>query len=612
MKDEERIAKLKNIVDRLPDSPGCYQYLDESGQIIYVGKAKNLKRRVSSYFRTEVDRPKTRILVSKIQDIKYIVVKTDQEAFLLENSLIKKYSPKYNVLLKDGKTYPYICVTKEEYPRIFKTRRVNRKVAFYYGPFSHIGSMYAMLEIIHKLFKPRTCNLPITSEGVELGKYKSCLEWHIHKCCAPCIACQSHEDYMQNIIAAKEILNGNTRQISKAIYQKMTELASELRFEEAEEMKRKYLLIEDYRSKSEVVSNTITNVDVFSITNDKDVAYINFLHVTNGSINQAFTFEYKKKLDETEQELLQLGIIEIRNRYESKTNEIIVPFNLDMTLEGVEFTIPVKGDKKKLLELSLLNGRQYKLDRLKQSEKLNPEQKAVRLMKEIQDTLQLPSLPYWIECFDNSNISGTDAVAGLVVFKKLKPCKTDYRKFDIKSVEGPDDYASMREVVMRRYSRLKEEDIGFPNLIITDGGKGQMSVVKEVLTTLQLDIPVAGLAKDKHHKTSELLIGDGAVGMKPESELFRLMSRIQDEVHRFAITFHRDKRSKRQVHSELDDIKGIGEKTKSALLNKFKSVSQIRQLVLNSQPSYFNSLSEVIGASKAQIIIDYFNKTAEK
>lgn len=601
MKDEERIARLKTIVDRLPDSPGCYQYLDESGQIIYVGKAKNLKRRVSSYFRPEVDRLKTKILVSKIQDIKYIVVKTDQEAFLLENSLIKKYTPKYNVLLKDGKTYPYICVTKEEYPRIFKTRRVNRKSAYYYGPFSHLGSMYAMLDIIHKLFKPRTCNLPITREGVAGGKYKSCLEWHIHKCYAPCTARQSHEEYMQNILAAKEILKGNTHQISKAIYQKMTNLAAELRFEEAEEMKRKYLLIEDYRSRSEVVSNTITNVDVFSITNDKDIAYINFLHVTNGSINQAFTFEYKKKLDETEQELLQLGIIEIRNRYDSKTNEIIVPFGLDMTLDGVEFTVPVKGDKKKLLDLSLMNGRQYKLDRLKQSEKLNPEQKAVRLMKEIQDTLQLPSLPYWIECFDNSNISGTDAVAGLVVFKKLKPSKADYRKFDIKTVQGPDDYASMREVVMRRYSRLKEEGNGFPNLIITDGGKGQMGVVKEVLTALQLDIPVAGLAKDNRHRTSELLIGEGSVGMKVESELFKLMSRIQEEVHRFAITFHRDKRSKRQVHSELDDIKGIGEKTKSALLKKFKSVSQIKQTSLAD-------LTSVIGESKARIIIDYFNK----
>ena len=603
--DEQRLERLKTIVSRLPDSPGCYQYLDASGVVIYVGKAKNLKRRVSSYFRTEVDRYKTKVLVSKIQDIKYAVVKTDQEAFLLENSLIKKYNPRYNVLLKDGKTYPYICVTKEEYPRIFKTRRVNKKFAYYYGPFSHIGSMYAMLEIIHKLYKPRTCNLPMTHEGVSEGKYKSCLEWHIKNCKAPCIAKQSHEDYLQNIAEAKEILKGNTRQISREIYNRMMQFSAELRFEEAEEMKRRYLLIEDYCSKSEVVSNTINDVDVFSITNDEKIAYINFLHVANGSINQAFTFEYKKKLDESDQELLQLGIIEIRNRYESTTKEIIVPFDLDMELEGVAFTIPQRGDRKKLLELSLMNCKQYKFDRLKQSEKLNPEQKAVRLMKEIQENLKLTTMPYWIECFDNSNISGTDAVAGLVVFKKLKPSKADYRRFNIKTVVGSDDYASMHEVVERRYMRLKEEDNGFPNLIITDGGKGQMGIVKEVIDSLGLDIAIAGLAKDDKHRTNELLMftdeGIVSVGTKVGSELFKLLTRIQDEVHRYAITFHRDKRSKHQVHSELDDIKGVGEKTKATLLKTFRSVKQIKLASLEQ-------LIQSMGKSKAQVVYDFFHQ----
>lgn len=605
MDNDARLTKLKAIVSRLPDLPGCYQYLDETGKIIYVGKAKSLKKRVSSYFHSEVDRYKTKVLVSKIHDIKYAVVKTDQEAFLLENSLIKKYNPRYNVLLKDGKTYPYICVTKEEYPRIFKTRRVNKKFATYYGPFSHLGSMYAMLEIIHKLFKPRTCNMPMTREGVDNEKYKPCLEWHIKKCNAPCVSRQSHDEYMQNIAEAKEILKGNTRQISRLIYEKMMKMSAELRFEEAEELKRQYLLIEDYCSRSEVVSNTITNVDVFSITDDEKTAYINFLHVSNGSINQAFTFEYKKKLDETSLELLQLGIIEIRSRYNSTTKEIIVPFEMDMDLEGVEFTIPQRGDKKKLLELSLMNGKQYKFDRLKQSEKLNPEQKAVRLMKEIQENLKLPKMPYWIECFDNSNISGADAVAGLVVFKKLKPSKKDYRKFNIKTVEGPDDYASMREVVFRRYSRLIDEGSALPDLIITDGGKGQMGVVKEMITRLGLEIPVAGLAKNDKHRTNELLMFDGdeivSVGMKVDSELFKLFSKIQDEVHRFAITFHKDKRSKRQIHSELDDIKGIGSKTISALLKEFKSVKQIRQASLEQ-------LASVVGASKANIIFSSFKK----
>lgn len=605
MDNDARLTKLKAIVSRLPDLPGCYQYLDETGKIIYVGKAKSLKKRVSSYFHSEVDRYKTKVLVSKIHDIKYAVVKTDQEAFLLENSLIKKYNPRYNVLLKDGKTYPYICVTKEEYPRIFKTRRVNKKFATYYGPFSHLGSMYAMLEIIHKLFKPRTCNMPMTREGVDNEKYKPCLEWHIKKCNAPCVSRQSHDEYMQNIAEAKEILKGNTRQISRLIYEKMMKMSAELRFEEAEELKRQYLLIEDYCSRSEVVSNTITNVDVFSITDDEKTAYINFLHVSNGSINQAFTFEYKKKLDETSLELLQLGIIEIRSRYNSTTKEIIVPFEMDMDLEGVEFTIPQRGDKKKLLELSLMNGKQYKFDRLKQSEKLNPEQKAVRLMKEIQENLKLPKMPYWIECFDNSNISGADAVAGLVVFKKLKPSKKDYRKFNIKTVEGPDDYASMREVVFRRYSRLIDEGSALPDLIITDGGKGQMGVVKEMITRLGLEIPIAGLAKNDKHRTNELLIFDDneivSVGMKVDSELFKLFSKIQDEVHRFAITFHKDKRSRRQLHSELDDIKGIGSKTISALLKEFKSVKQIRQASLEQ-------LTSVIGASKANIIFSSFKK----
>lgn len=608
MDNEARLVKLRAIVNRLPDLPGCYQYLDETGKIIYVGKAKSLKKRVSSYFHSEVDRYKTKVLVSKIYDIKYAVVKTDQEAFLLENSLIKKYNPRYNVLLKDGKTYPYICVTKEEYPRIFKTRRVNKKFATYYGPFSHLGSMYAMLDIIHKLYKPRTCNTPMTCDGVRNEKYKPCLEWHIKKCNAPCIARQSHDDYMQNIAEAKEILKGNTRQISNLIYNKMMKMSAELRFEEAEELKRQYLQIEDYCSKSEVVSNTITDVDVFSITDDEKTAYINFLHVSNGSINQAFTFEYKKKLDETSLELLQLGIIEIRSRYNSTTKEIIVPFEMDMDLEGVEFTIPQRGDKKKLLELSLMNGKQYMFDRLKQSEKLNPEQKAVRLMKEIQENLKLPKMPYWIECFDNSNISGADAVAGLVVFKKLKPSKKDYRKFNIKTVEGPDDYASMREVVFRRYTRLIEEGSALPDLIITDGGKGQMGVVKEMIARLGLEIPIAGLAKNDKHRTNELLIFDGgeivSVGMKVDSELFRLFSKIQDEVHRFAITFHKDKRSKRQIHSELDDIKGIGDKTISALLKEFKSVKQIRQASLEQ-------LTSVIGASKANIIFTTINLNHE-
>ena len=606
--NEERLAKLKVIVDRLPESPGCYQYLDKEGKIIYVGKAKNLKRRVSSYFRAEVDRYKTKVLVSKIYDLKYVVVKTDQEAFLLENNLIKKYSPRYNVLLKDGKTYPSICVTNEPFPRIFKTRTINRKWGTYYGPFSHVGTMYAMLELIKKIYKPRTCHTLMTADGVKEGKYKSCLEWHIKKCKAPCTGQQTHEEYLKNIEEAKEILKGNTRQLSNNMYEEMMRLASEMKFEEAEELKRRYLLIEDYCSKSEVVSHTITNVDVFSVTDDEKMAFINYLHVTNGAINQAFTFEYKKKLDESAQELLEMGIIEIRERYKSQTKEIIVPFELDMELEGVVFTIPQRGDKKTLLDLSLMNGKQYKFDRLKQAEKLNPEQKATRLMKEIQADLKLEKMPYHIECFDNSNISGTDAVAGLVVFKKLKPSKKDYRKFNIKTVTGPDDYASMKEVVRRRYSRLIEENEHLPDLIITDGGRGQMEVVRQVVEDeLHVHIPIAGLAKDDRHRTNELLYGfpPVVIGMKQGSELFRLLTHIQDEVHRFAITFHRDKRSKRQIHSVLDDIPGVGQATKTLLLKKLKSVKQIREASLMN-------LQEIIGKSKGKIVYDYFHAEDEQ
>lgn len=603
-----RLEYLKSIVSSLPESPGCYQYLDDAGKVIYVGKAKNLHRRVASYFRPEVDREKTRVLVSKIMDIRYAVVKTEQEAFLLENSLIKKYTPRYNVLLKDGKTYPYICVTKEDYPRIMTTRRVNRRFATYYGPFSHLGSMYAMLDVIKKTCNPRRCNMQMTCEGVSQGRYKSCLEWHIHNCKAPCTAHQSHEEYMLCIDEAKEILRGNTREICRSAHNRMQALAEEMRFEEAEEMKQRYMLLDEYCSRSEVVSNTINHVDVFSIISDENAAFVNFLHVISGSITQALTFEYRKKLDESDLELLQMGIIEIRSQYGSATNEVIVPFDVEMQLDGVTFAIPQRGDRKKLLDLSLMNCRQYRFDRLKQAEKLNPEQKSVRLMKEIQSTLHLPQMPMWIECFDNSNISGSDAVAGLVVFRKLKPAKRDYRRFIIKTVSGPDDYASMHEVVERRYTRLKEEatDNGqganFPNLIITDGGKGQMGVVRDVLRELELQIPIAGLAKDNRHRTNELLIYDEtgsivSVGVKQDSELFHLLTRIQDEVHRYAISFHRNRRSRHQVHSHLDDIKGIGEKTKQLLLQKFHSVRQIKDADLET-------LEQVVGRHKAQLIID--------
>lgn len=603
--NEKRLARLKAIVSNLPDKPGSYQYYDESGTIIYVGKAKNLKNRVSSYFHKEVDRYKTKVLVSKIHDITYTVVNSEEDALLLENSLIKKYQPKYNILLKDGKTYPSICVTKEYLPRIFKTRTINKKWGSYYGPYSHLPSMYAVLDLIKKLYKPRTCRFPITREGIEQGKYKPCLEYHIKNCGAPCIGKQSYEEYQESIAQAREILKGNTRELSKMLFAQMQKLAEELCFEEAEAIKQKYLLLENFCSKSEVVSHTINNVDVFSVTDDEKTAYVNYIHVMNGSINQAFTFEMKKKLNESEDEILQLGILQIREKVGSTSREIIVPFIPDMTLEGVTFTVPQRGDKKTLLDLSVMNGKQYRFDRLKQAEKLNPEQKSVRLMKEIQNALKLPKMPYQIEMFDNSNISGTDAVAACVVFKKMKPSKKDYRKYIIKTVTGPDDYASMQEVVRRRYTRLRDEGQPLPDLIITDGGQGQMSVVREVVEgELHLDIPIAGLAKDDRHRTNELLYGwpPVVVGMKTDSELFHLLTHMQDEVHRFAITFHRDKRSKHALHSELDDIKGIGPKTKDLLLKELKTVKRIKEASIEE-------IAAIIGPSKAKIIAEHFENT---
>lgn len=603
--NEKRLARLKAIASNLPDKPGSYQYYDESGTIIYVGKAKNLKNRVSSYFHKEVDRYKTKVLVSKIHDITYTVVNSEEDALLLENSLIKKYQPKYNILLKDGKTYPSICVTKEYLPRIFKTRTINKKWGSYYGPYSHLPSMYAVLDLIKKLYKPRTCRFPITRKGIEQGKYKPCLEYHIKNCGAPCIGKQSYEEYQESIAQAREILKGNTRELSKMLFAQMQKLAEELRFEEAEAIKQKYLLLENFCSKSEVVSHTINNVDVFSVTDDEKTAYVNYIHVMNGSINQAFTFEMKKKLNESEDEILQLGILQIREKVGSTSREIIVPFIPDMTLEGVTFTVPQRGDKKTLLDLSVMNGKQYRFDRLKQAEKLNPEQKSVRLMKEIQNALKLPKMPYQIEMFDNSNISGTDAVAACVVFKKMKPSKKDYRKYIIKTVTGPDDYASMQEVVRRRYTRLRDEGQPLPDLIITDGGQGQMSVVREVVEgELHLDIPIAGLAKDDRHRTNELLYGwpPVVVGMKTDSELFHLLTHMQDEVHRFAITFHRDKRSKHALHSELDDIKGIGPKTKDLLLKELKTVKRIKEASIEE-------IAAIIGPSKAKIIAEHFENT---
>ena len=606
MKKEEdvaRIARLKGIVSSIPQKPGSYQYYDADGTIIYVGKAKNLKARVSSYFHTEVDRFKTKVLVSKIYDISYTVVNTEEDALLLENALIKKYNPRYNVLLKDGKTYPSICVTKEYLPRILSTRTINKKWGSYYGPYSHVGSMHAVLDLIKELYHPRTCRQPITKEGIESGKYKVCLDYHIKKCMGPCVGKQGFENYQKNILQAREILKGNTRQVLRDLKEEMLQLSEELRFEEAEEVKRKYIALDTFVSKSEVVSHTINNVDVFSITSDEKTAFINYIHVSNGQINQSFTFEYKKRLEETNEELLQLAIVEMRERFKSKAKEIILPEDIDMNLEGVTITVPQRGDKKTLLDLSLMNGKQYKFDRLKQAEKLNPEQKQVRLMKELQDLLHLPKIPYQIECFDNSNIAGTDAVAACVVFKKMKPSKQDYRKYNIKTVVGPDDYASMKEVVLRRYKRLIEEQQPLPDLIVADGGKGQMEVIRQaVQDELHLDIPIAGLAKNDRHRTNELLYGfpPRVIGMKDTSELFRVLTQLQDEVHRFAINFHRDKRSKHQIHSELDDIKGIGEKTRDELLKLFKSVKRIREASLND-------ISNAIGQSKAKIIYQHFH-----
>ena len=602
--NEQRLAYLKGIVSRLPEKPGSYQYYDENHVIIYVGKAKNLKARVSSYFHTEVDRFKTKVLVSKIHDISYTVVNTEEDALLLENALIKKYNPRYNVLLKDGKTYPSICVTNEYLPRIFKTRTINKKWGTYYGPYSHIGSMYAVLELIDKLYHPRRCRQPMTKEGIETGKYQVCLEYHIKNCEGPCIKKQSLENYQKNIAQAREILKGNTRTILREMREEMQRLAEELRFEEAEQMKRKYQLLDGFVSKSEVVSHTIDNVDVFSITNDEKIAYINYIHVANGVINQSFTFEYKKPLNESDEEMLQLGIVEMRERFQSQSKEIVVPFEMDFQLEGVTFTVPQRGDKKTLLDLSVMNGKQYKFDRLKQAEKLNPEQKQVRLMKELQEKLRLPKMPYQIECFDNSNISGTDAVAACVVFKSMKPSKQDYKKYNIKTVAGPDDYASMKEVVHRRYSRLLEEEQPLPDLIVADGGRGQMEVIREVIQDeLNLDIPIAGLAKDDRHRTNELLYGFPpiTVALKTDSELFHVLTQLQDEVHRFAITFHRDKRSKHALHSELDDIKGIGPKTRDALIQALKSVKRIKV-------SDLEELTKIIGASKAKIVYDHFRE----
>lgn len=601
----KRLAHLKSIVQSLPEKPGTYQYYDSEHTIIYVGKAKNLKNRVSSYFYKEVDRFKTKVLVSKIHDISYTVVNTEEDALLIENQLIKQYKPKYNVLLKDGKTYPSICVTNEYFPRIFKTRTINKHSGTFYGPYSHIGSMYAILEIIKKLYKPRTCRYPITKEGIEQGKYKPCLEYHLHNCGAPCINKQSYEDYQEAIKQAREILKGNTRNVQQMLKQKMQKYAEELKFEDAELCKQRYLALDNFAAKNEIVSYTITDVDVFTIIDDdsRKNAFVNYIHVKNGAINQSFTYEYKRKLDETDEELLNLAILEIRERFKSTAKEIIVPFELDFKIKDAEFVIPKRGDKWHLLELSEMNAKQYKFDRLKQMEKLNPEQKQTRLMRELQEKLKLPKLPYQIECFDNSNISGSDAVAGCIVYKGMKPSKKDYRKYNIKTVVGPDDYASMQEVVRRRYIRMQDEGSPLPDLIITDGGKGQMEVVREVIEDeLHLNIPIAGLAKNDKHRTNELLFGfpQQVVALDVKSELFRVLTQIQDEVHRYAISFHRNQRSKHQLHSELDNIKGIGPKTKDMLLKKLKSVKNIKE-------SDRQTLTSIIGASKASLVYNYFH-----
>lgn len=603
MKREEenkRLERLKNIVLNMPDKPGSYQFYDINNEIIYVGKAKSLKKRVSSYFHKEVDRYKTRVLVSKIENITYTVVNSEEDALLLENSLIKKYNPRYNILLKDGKTYPSICITNEEFPRVFKTRTINKKTGTFFGPYSNIGSMYTVLELIAKIFKPRKCNMPMTTEGITSGKYKPCLEYHIHNCYGPCIGKISMEEYRENTRQVKEILNGNTRELGTWLYNEMLKKAEEMKFEEAEELKRKYVMLENFMAKSEVVSYTIKDIDVFSIVTEENdnMVFINYMHVKNGTINQSFTFEYRRKLYETEEELLLTAIQEIRERFDSHAKEIIVPFEIDWKMKDTDFFVPQRGDKKHLLELSVMNGKQYRFDRLKQVEKLNPEQKSVRLMKQLQTLLGLEKMPYHIECFDNSNISGTDAVAGCVVFKGMKPSKKDYRKYIIKTVVGPDDYASMQEVVRRRYSRMAEEGTTLPDLIITDGGKGQMSCVKEVIwDEMKLSIPIAGLAKDNRHRTNELLFGwpPKTIGIDVKSELFKVLTNIQDEVHRYAITFHRDKRSKSALHSELDDIKGIGEKTKEQLFRHFKTIKKLKEASLEE-------VATVIGQAKAKIL----------
>ena len=603
--NEKRLAYLKNIVLNMPEKPGSYQFYDENHTIIYVGKAKRLKQRVSSYLHKEVDRFKTKVLVSKIRDISYTVVNTEEDALLLENSLIKKYNPRYNVLLKDGKTYPSICITNEYFPRIFKTRTINKHYGTFYGPYPHVGSINAILDIIKRLYKPRTCRLPLTKEGIAQGKFKPCLEYHIHNCGGPCINKQSYDEYQENMNQAREILKGNTREVSKRLYRLMMKNAEMLKFEVAEDLKNKISLLNDFVSKSEVVSYTIDDVDVFTIIDDDNNrnAYINYIHVRKGTINQSFTFEYKRKLDERDEELLITAIPDIRERFKSHAKEIIVPFEMEWKMKEATFVIPQRGDKKHLLELSEMNGKQYKFDRLKQAEKLNPEQKQTRLMKELQEKLRLPKLPYQIECFDNSNISGTDAVAGCIVYKGMKPSRKDYRKYNIKTVEGPDDYASMQEVVRRRYSRMKEEHLPLPDLIITDGGKGQMDVVKEVVVDeLQLDIPIAGLAKDDRHRTNELLYGfpPQTVGLDIKSELFKVLTQIQDEVHRFAITFHRDKRSKHALHSELDDIKGLGPKGKEALLKRLKTVKGIKD-------ADYQEIVSILGQAKGTLVYKHFH-----
>ncbi len=607
--NEQRLEHCKNKVLAMPETPGCYKFHDKEGTIIYVGKAKNLKRRVSSYFHKEVDRYKTKVLVSKIWDISYSYANTEEDALLMENSMIKQYNPRYNVLLKDGKTYPSICITKELYPRIFHTRTINKKHGTFYGPYSKISSMYNILEIIRKVFKPRTCRLPLTPEGIKGGNFKPCLEYHIGNCLGPCIGRQSYDDYQENIRQAREVLKGNTRDMLKYLTKKMMEKAEDLKFEEAEILKQRHIMLENFVAKSEVVSYTIKDVDVFSIEDDdlEKNAFINYMHVRNGAINQSFTYEYKRKLKESDEELLMLAIPEIRNRFESTCKEVIVPFDMNWNLKDAEFFVPERGDKKHLLELSQMNAKQYKFDRLKQAEKLNPEQKQTRLMKELKEKLKLPKLPYHIECFDNSNIGGTDAVAGCVVYKGMKPSRKDYRRYIIKTVKGPDDYASMQEVVRRRYSRMIEEGTGLPDLIITDGGKGQMEVVREVVEgELQLEIPIAGLAKDDRHRTNELLYGwpPQVIGLKTDSELFHILTRIQDDVHNYAIEYHRNKRSKHALHSELDDIKGIGPKTQALLMNRLRSVKQIKL-------SDYQTLTDLLGAAKGKIVYEHFHPTKQ-